>query len=84
MSQLADNSYKSGQFNSSFLSHFLLGNIDKCIDILVETDKLPEATFFAHSYCPSQVSRLVDLWRKKASDSLTGIGKKVIINFYIF
>lgn len=78
MLKLADDSYKCGQYNSSFLSYFLLGDVEKCVEILVETDRVPEATFFAHSYCPSQVSRLVALWREKAAATLIGIGKKVI------
>lgn len=84
MSQLANDSYESGQHNSSFLSNFLLGNVDKCVDILVETGRMPEATFFAHTYCPSQVSRLVSLWREKAAETLSGIGKKVNFNFVLF
>lgn len=83
MTNLAQNSYSNGQHNTSFLSNLLLGNVEKCVDILVETDRIPEATFFAHTYCPSQVSRLVGLWREKASQALSGIGKRVIF-FWIF
>lgn len=77
MSTLANDSYENGQHNASFLSNLLLGNVDKCVNILVETNRIPEATFFAHTYCPSQVSRLVSLWQTKASQALSGIGKRV-------
>uniref|UniRef100_A0A915DNM3 Coatomer WD associated region domain-containing protein n=1 Tax=Ditylenchus dipsaci TaxID=166011 RepID=A0A915DNM3_9BILA len=76
MNQLANDSYASGQHNVSFLSNLLLSDVEKCIDILVETGRLPEAAFFAHTYCPSQVPRLVALWRVKSSQALSGVGKK--------
>ena len=76
MTTLAKDSYESGQHNASFLSNLLLGNVEHCVNILVETDRIPEATFFAHTYCPSQVSRLVHLWQAKASQALSGIGKR--------
>lgn len=36
-----------GKNNISFISYFLLGDLDKCLDILISTDRLPEAAFFA-------------------------------------
>lgn len=83
MSTLAKDSYESGQHNASFLSNFLLGNMEQCVNILVETDRIPEAAFLAHTYCPSQVSRLVHLWQEKASKALSGIGKRVS-RFYFY
>lgn len=83
MTTLAKDSYESGQHNASFLSNLLLGNVEQCVNILVETNRIPEATFFAHTYCPSQVSRLVHLWQAKASKALSGIGKRVsILNYF--
>ncbi|KAL3108388.1 hypothetical protein niasHT_015310 [Heterodera trifolii] len=76
MSQLASESQSQGQHNVAFLSNFLLGDVQKCIDILVENGRIPEATFFAHTYAPSQASRLVSLWRGAASQNLNGISKR--------
>lgn len=56
-----------GQNNISFLSHFLLGDIDKCLDILIKTDRIPEAAFFARTYAPSKISYVVKLWKEKLS-----------------
>ncbi len=77
METLAASSYSSGVYNVAFLSNFLLGNVEKCVDILVESERIPEASLFANCYCPSQVPRLVALWREKSAQSLSGIGKKV-------
>ncbi|PSN49934.1 Coatomer subunit beta' [Blattella germanica] len=53
--------------NVSFLSYFLLGDINKCLDILISTQRLPEAAFFARSYIPSRISEVVSLWRESLS-----------------
>uniref|UniRef100_A0A914HZL6 Coatomer subunit beta' n=1 Tax=Globodera rostochiensis TaxID=31243 RepID=A0A914HZL6_GLORO len=78
MAQLATESHSQGQHNVSFLSNFLLGNVQQCIDTLVENGRIPEAAFFAHTYAPSQVSHLVALWRDAASQNLSGISKRNI------
>ncbi len=31
--------------------------------MLIETNRLPEAAFFTRTYLPSQISRVVKLWR---------------------
>jgi coatomer subunit beta' len=77
MSQLATESYNNNQHNVSFLSSYLLGDLQQCLEILIENGRIPEATFFAHTYAPSQVPRLVSLWRDAASQSLSGISKRV-------
>ncbi|XP_015115279.1 coatomer subunit beta' [Diachasma alloeum] len=56
-----------GKNNISFLSSFLLGDVDKCLDILVKTDRIPEAAFFARAYAPSKISHVVKLWKEKLS-----------------
>jgi len=75
MSSLSNDSYAAGQHNVAFLSTLLTGDVEKCVNILVETDRLPEAAFFARTYCPSQVPRIVSLWREKATRTSTRIGQ---------
>ena len=67
MEALAGDATSAGQQNVAFLSTLLLGDIERCLDILVETDRLPEAAFFARTYVPSQVARVVDLWRERSA-----------------
>jgi coatomer subunit beta' len=45
----------------------LLCDIDKCLEILIKTDRIPEAAFFARTYAPSKISPIVKLWREKLS-----------------
>jgi hypothetical protein len=68
---------EAGKTNVAFLANFLLHNLDACIDLLVASGRVPEATFFARAYRPSRVPALVAHWQAelrqvnaKAADSL--------------
>ncbi|GJQ82787.1 hypothetical protein Trydic_g13490 [Trypoxylus dichotomus] len=65
--KLGEDTLNEGKNNISFLSYFLLGDLRKCLDILIQTDRLPEAAFFARSYLPDQISYVVELWRQQLS-----------------
>ncbi|KAL0106379.1 hypothetical protein PUN28_016243 [Cardiocondyla obscurior] len=58
---------EAGKNNISFMSNFILGDVDKCIDILIKTDRIPEAAFFARTYAPSKISSIIKLWKEKLS-----------------
>lgn len=58
---------EKGKNNISFLANFILGDVDKCLDILIKTDRIPEAAFFARTYAPSHISYVVNLWKEKLS-----------------
>lgn len=67
----------AGKTNVAFLANFLLQDTDACIDILLASDRIPEAAFFARTYRPSRVPELVKLWQgemrtvnTKAAESL--------------
>ncbi|GMH35365.1 hypothetical protein BSKO_03233 [Bryopsis sp. KO-2023] len=77
MKELAEMAKTGGKNNIAFMCHLLLGETDQCIDILVEGGRMPEAAFFARTYAPAQMSRVVKLWRDdlkkinpKAAESL--------------
>ncbi|XP_052081863.1 coatomer subunit beta'-like isoform X1 [Mytilus californianus] len=77
VAKLAQTAEKSGQNNVAFLSYFSLGRLEECLEVLINTGRLPEAAFFSRTYLPSQVSRVVQLWREnlgsvnnKAANSL--------------
>lgn len=70
--QLGEQSSEAGKHNISFLSMFLLGDVERCLDILITTNRLPEAAFFARTYIPSKISYVVQLWR----DELAKVNEK--------
>lgn len=67
LKELGDATLGDGKNNISFVCHLLLGNLEKCLDILISTDRLPEAAFFARSYMPDRISHVVGLWRQQLS-----------------
>jgi coatomer subunit beta' len=78
MDKLANDAHTANEDNISFFAHLLTGNIDSCLNVLIENDRLPEAAFFAHTYCPTKVPLVVSQWREKASRSLAGVSQKNI------
>src|SRR5699024_325973 len=51
-------------FNVAFLSYFIMGDTKNALEVLIETNRLPEAAFFARSYLPSEVPRVLKLWKE--------------------
>ncbi|KAH9515564.1 Coatomer subunit beta' [Bulinus truncatus] len=67
MSNVAHLARQAEKTNVEFLASFLLGRLEDCLELLIKSDRLPEAAFFAYSYLPSEISRVVLLWRAAAS-----------------
>ncbi|KAF0030677.1 hypothetical protein F2P81_017408 [Scophthalmus maximus] len=65
--KLAEGAERTGKTNVAFLTYFMQGRLDKCLDLLIKTDRLPEAAFLARTYLPSHVSRVVNLWKESLS-----------------
>ncbi len=61
--KLGDTASEAGMNNVAFMANFVLGNLEECLDILVKTKRLPEAAFFARTYLPSEISRILPLWK---------------------
>lgn len=74
---LGESTHEEGKYNLSFLSFFLLGDLKKCLDILISTGRLPEAAFFARSYLPDKISEVVQLWREKLSQTNEKAGQSL-------
>ncbi|KAJ1921916.1 Coatomer subunit beta' [Mycoemilia scoparia] len=69
LEKLAGNALEAKMYNIAFTCYLNLSQVSKCLDILVETNRIPEATLFARAYVPSRVSELVSQW-KASLDSL--------------
>ncbi|XP_045125692.1 coatomer subunit beta'-like isoform X7 [Portunus trituberculatus] len=59
-----------GRNNVAFLSHFLTGNLKECLELLIKTNRIPEAAFFARTYMPSEISRVVEVWKQSAGEKI--------------
>ncbi|EPQ58853.1 coatomer protein [Gloeophyllum trabeum ATCC 11539] len=74
LSKLAHAAEEKGANNLAFATLFQLGNTKACVDLLIKTERIPEAAMFARTYSPSQVPRTVDAWR----DDLVAKNRKKI------
>eukprot|EP00842_Homolaphlyctis_polyrhiza_P004024 jgi/Hompol1/4622/HPOL_003792-RA len=70
--QLAKTAADIGSNSIAFVCLFLLGQTEQCIDLLVQTGRIPEAALFARTYSPSHVPRVLQLWK----DMLEKLGKR--------
>merc|ERR1712130_586754 len=77
MEKLGKMAKENGHNNVAFLCLFLTNRIRECIDLLCETDRIPEAAFMTRTYLPSQITRVLALWKDdlkkvsvKAAESL--------------
>eukprot|EP00009_Paramoeba_aestuarina_P002379 CAMPEP_0201507694 /NCGR_PEP_ID=MMETSP0161_2-20130828/1285_1 /ASSEMBLY_ACC=CAM_ASM_000251 /TAXON_ID=180227 /ORGANISM="Neoparamoeba aestuarina, Strain SoJaBio B1-5/56/2" /LENGTH=988 /DNA_ID=CAMNT_0047902129 /DNA_START=135 /DNA_END=3101 /DNA_ORIENTATION=- len=64
MEKLAGLAKQKGKNNIAFMCLLLLQRLSDCVDLLIETKRIPEAAFFARTYAPSHVSRVVALWKE--------------------
>ena len=63
--ELAEITINEGRMNIALVCFFLLKDMDKCIDVLVKSGRVPEAAFFARTYAPSRISHVVKLWKEE-------------------
>ncbi len=68
MANLAKSAEADGKANIAFTAYMLTGNIEACVDILIATNRLPEAAFFSRTYLPSRVDEIVSLWKADLSN----------------
>jgi len=63
MRRLSEDAAKGGKTNIAFVAGLLTGKVEECVDLLVDTKRLPEAAFFSRTFLPSRVKDTVDIWR---------------------
>ncbi|KAK2705291.1 hypothetical protein QYM36_017359 [Artemia franciscana] len=69
VAELAEMARSARKFNVAFTAYLLTHQNLKALDILVETNKLPDAAFFARTYLPSEVPRVTQLWKAEQQKS---------------
>lgn len=64
LSRVGQAAFDAGQYNVSFNAYLQVNDLQKCVEILLKTDRIPEAALFARSYVPSEAGRVVKVWKK--------------------
>ncbi|CAL9182937.1 unnamed protein product [Musa hybrid cultivar] len=67
ITKLSSLAKEQGKNNVAFLCLFMLGKLEDCLQLLVESNRIPEAALMARSYLPSKVSEIVSIWKKDLS-----------------
>mmetsp|Transcript_23742 Transcript_23742/g.62029 ORF Transcript_23742/g.62029 Transcript_23742/m.62029 type:complete len:903 (+) Transcript_23742:102-2810(+) len=55
--------------NIAFIAMLLRGKVNECVDLLVNTNRIPEAALFARSYCPSRIPDVLAAWKEEVGKS---------------
>jgi len=63
LESLAQGASGGDKYNVAFLSYFMCGKLEECLDLLVKSERLPEAAMFARTYLPSKVSEVLPMWK---------------------
>ncbi|KAL3435890.1 coatomer WD associated region-domain-containing protein [Aspergillus tetrazonus] len=66
---LASQASDAGLHNVAFSTLWSLGDVDGCIDLLVQTHRLAESVLFAQTYKPSRAPELVVKWKESLEQS---------------
>lgn len=60
---LASKAQNAGLWNVAFSCLWQLADVDGCLDLLLQTNRVAEAVLFAQSYKPSRCKRIVSEWK---------------------
>jgi len=64
LKELVEVTKSKRKHNVAFTAAYLLKDFATCVELLVETNRLPEAALFARSYCPRLLSSIAKQWKK--------------------
>ncbi len=63
--------------NIAFTCYFTLADKDKCLDVLIKSNRIPEAAMFAKTYYPTKITEVVNLWREELEKKYPLTAKKI-------
>ncbi len=65
--KLATTGVEAGQNNVAFMSRYIMGGTKECLDLLINTGRLPEAAFFARTHLPARLPEVVAKWKEQVA-----------------
>ncbi|KAK3338040.1 coatomer beta [Neurospora tetraspora] len=78
LAKLAEQATEAGAHNVAFSAKWLLGDVEGCIEILKNTNRLSEAVLFSQTYKPSLTPELVAAWKESLEKQKKGRVAKVL------
>lgn len=77
LESLADKAFAQTKMNIAFQSYFTLQNVDKCLEVLLKSQRFGEAAFFAKTYSPSKISQVVKKWKECLKNDHPVVSEKI-------
>ena len=72
LAALAKQAEEAGAHNVAFSSYWLLGDVERCTELLTKTGRLAEAVLFSQTYKPSLTTPLVKDWKENLEKNKKG------------
>eukprot|EP01060_Flectonema_neradi_P036868 TRINITY_DN724_c3_g1_i1.p1 TRINITY_DN724_c3_g1~~TRINITY_DN724_c3_g1_i1.p1 ORF type:complete len:926 (+),score=178.99 TRINITY_DN724_c3_g1_i1:309-2780(+) len=69
LKQVVEMASSKNRHNVAFTASYMLGDLKKCVNLLCETGRIPEAGIFARSYIPEMVPEVVTKWKRSLGSS---------------
>jgi coatomer subunit beta' len=69
LATLASLATEANQNNIAFTCYLSLGDCEKCVEVLLATNRFPEAVLFSRTYKPSLTAGLVEQWKSELAKS---------------
>lgn len=66
---LAQKSETDGFYNIAFACYFQLNDLEKCLDVLLKSKKIPEASLFCRTYFPSRLDSVLNMWNEEINSN---------------
>ena len=64
LEKLVENAERSGKYNVAFEAAYLIGDAERCINILLKSKRIAEAAYFARAYAPSKLNLVMKQWEE--------------------
>ena len=64
LQRVAENADANGKYNVAFQASYLVGDAERCVQILIKSKRIAEAAFFARAYCPSKIPSVIKAWEE--------------------
>ena len=59
LQKVVDKAQATGKYNVAVQAAYLLGDADRCLEILIKAKRVAEAAMFARAYAPSKIGKVM-------------------------
>jgi coatomer subunit beta' len=64
LKSVATDAEEAGKYNVAYEAASLTGDAERCVEILLKSNRVAEAAFFARAYAPSLLQKVMKPWQE--------------------